>query len=191
MRLYTKVEEPYDARVYVPYTKVTPKLQHVIDALRVQFVQPEATRIKGKEGYWKLIADLWDRGETFFIVEQDNIVWPGAIDTLNHCKNPWCTLPSLCRGVMVYTSFGTVKFDAAIIERFPDFWKDLPDKQWYWLDSNWATHMIEQDETVCIHWPASTHLNELHWPDNMSKRYEAYKVWKLDVDKEKFTIKLK
>lgn len=178
MKLVTKVEEPLDVKLIIPYVKPNHLLQTVIDCLRIQFVQPQLRKVGDNEDYWKLLSGLWDEGEEFFIVEQDVIVWPGAIPVMQRCENEWCHLPSLCQGRVCKGTFGCVKFGASLIAKHPDVWQTT-NREWYHLD--YEIHKaLESDKTVgnCIHWPAASHLNEIHWPDTISTRYNPIKLWK-------------
>jgi hypothetical protein len=181
-QIWTKVEEPLDVKVIIPYVKQTPLLQTVVDSLRVQYVQPEVHKVSGKEGYWKLLNKTWKEGQEFFIVEHDIIAWPGAINEMKNCEGVWCTLPSLCHGKILGTTFGCVKFGQKLIDAEPDMWenigKTLNGKVWFRQDANFVGAMAQLQYNISVHFPAATHLNEIQWPDAISKR-GAYKkvVW--------------
>lgn len=170
MKLWTKVEEPADVRVILPYVKATKRLQMVVDCLRIQQVQPELRIVDDGEAYWQLFRDEWKRGEEFFIVEHDVMVWMGAIQQLHDCPETWCTLPSICHGRMMTTTLGCVKFGAGLIERNPDFWDDIP-STWFHLDANFSDKMGWPYIRPHSHNPPATHLNEIQWPDSISRRW--------------------
>lgn len=172
-KLFTKVEEPFPFRVLIPYTKATPKLQTVIDCLRIQFVQPELVKVGDDDGYRRMLADAWGSGE-FWVVEQDIIVWPGAIYAMNECAEPWCTLPSLCHGRMMFTTFGCVKFGVAVQKEWPDIWDT--DKPWFRLDAHFADTLGWPDRVPHFHEPPLIHLNEVQWPDSISVRFPYKKI---------------
>ncbi len=178
MKLYTRVEEPADVRVLIPYTKATHKLQTVIDCLRIQWVQPELVKVDGGDGYHRMLTEAWSQKETFFVVEQDVVVWQGAIRILNDCQEDWDTLPTMCHGRMISTTFGCVKFSSWLIERRPWFWDDIP-TTWFHLDAGFADKMGWPYIRPHTHMPPATHLNEVQWPDTVSMRYmlERKVVW--------------
>lgn len=178
VKLYTHVEQPADVTVYVPYTKPTAKLQVVIDCLRIQYVQPELVQVDDGDAYHRLLSEAWQRGETFYVVEQDVVVWQGGIRALADCDQDWCTLPTLCHGRMISTTFGCVKFGAEMIERRPGFWDDIP-TTWFHLDAGFADKMGWPYIRPHTHMPPATHLNEVQWPDEISTRYmlERKIVW--------------
>ena len=176
--IYTKVNEPVDVRVLIPYTKPSHRLQLVVDCLRIQRVQPELHPVGPGDEYHKLLSQAWAEGKQFFIVEHDVAVWQGGIRALAECDQDWCTLPTMCHGRMVTTTFGCVKFGAGLIERYPDFFSDIP-TTWFHLDSGLADKMGWPYIRPHAHWPPATHLNEVQWPDEVSTRYtlERKMVW--------------
>ena len=149
-------------RVLVPYTRHGPRLQVVADCLRFQQVEPELVRVDRGEAYWDLLRRSWTR--EFFIVEQDIIVWAGAVAEMAACVSPWCTLPTICKGREVTHSFGCVKFGQALIDSRPAFWDDMP-RAWDTLDMHFYARMQDGYQPVepCVHWPMATHLNKAHW----------------------------
>jgi hypothetical protein len=176
--IYTKVEEPADVRVLIPYTKVTSTLQTVVDCLRIQQVQPELIKVGKDDGYWRLLRDAWAEGKEFYIVEQDVIVWQGGIRQLSNCGEDWCTFPTMCHGRMISTTLGAVKFGQQMVERNPGLFDDI-ETTWFHLDASIADKMGWPYIRPHAHWPPATHLNEVQWPDNISTRYmlERKIVW--------------
>jgi hypothetical protein len=176
--IYTKVNEPADVRVLLPYLKTSYQLQMVVDCLRIQRVQPELHKVGPGDEYWRLLRDTWAEGKQFFIVEHDVAVWQGGIRALAECAEDWCTYPTMCHGRMVTTTFGAVKFGAQLIERNPGFFSDIP-PTWFHLDSGFADKMGWPYIRPHAHWPPATHLNEVQWADEISTRYtlERKLVW--------------
>lgn len=192
MKLNTFVAEPMDVRVVVPYVRETELLQTVIDCLRIQFVKPELRRIEKKpDAYHRMLAEVWSEGREFFIVEQDVLAWNGGIARMSECPEAWCTMPLLCRGRVMYSTFGCVKFGQQLLDRFPDLW-DGVGPEWFLQDSGFArelAHRIDLDDRPSplggedghqshIHMPAAAHMNELHWPTTISNRWESKKAWR-------------
>lgn len=176
--IYTKVTEPADVRVIVPYLKTSAQMQTVVDCLRIQQVQPELHQTGPGDDYWRLLRDVWAEGKEFFVVEHDVAVWQGAIRALTDCEEDWCTLATMCHGRMITTTFGCVKFGSRLIERNPGFWDDIP-STWFHLDANFTDKMGWPYIRPHSHWPPATHLNEVQWPDEVSQRYtlERKLVW--------------
>lgn len=178
LTIYTKVNEPAPVRVVIPYTKTSQPLQTVVDCLRIQQVQPELHQVGSGAEYWQLLSDRWAAGQEFFIVEQDVAVWQGAIQQLVECEQDWCTLPTMCHGRLIPTTFGCVKFSKRLIERNPNFWDDIP-SLWFHLDANFSSKMGWPYIKPHVHFPPATHLNEVQWPDEISTRFmlERKIVW--------------
>lgn len=178
MKLYTKVEQPADVVVLLPYVKVNERLQLVVDMLRAQQVQPTPCKVGRGNEYHTLLRDQWLQGREFFVVEHDVAVWQGAIRQLHECDEDWCALPLMCHGRLITTTFGCVKFGAELIEKRPGFWDDIPET-WFHLDSGFADKMGWPYIRPHVHVPPATHLNEVQWPDEISTRYalERKVVW--------------
>ena len=178
MRLYTKVEEPADVKVLVPYVKVNHRLQTVVDCLRIQHVQPEVHKVDDGDAYWRLLRDTWAEGREFYVVEHDVLVWQGAIQMMSGCEADWCTLPTMCHGRMITTTLGAVKFGAKLIEQNPGFFDDIA-PTWFHLDAGIADKMGWPFIKPHSHWPPATHLNEVQWADSISTRWALQRkvVW--------------
>lgn len=176
---YTHVEEPRDIDVYVPYTRQDEKLQFVVDCLRIQRVQPQLVKVGNGTEYYDLLREAWKRERTFFIVEQDVVVWYGAIPKMEQCEFQWCTLATICHGREITTTFGCVKFSDKLLQQRPGFWDDI-EPVWYHLDANFADKIGWPFIKPHSHWPIATHLNEVQWHDSVSTRYtlERKNVWR-------------
>jgi len=93
-------------------------------ALRQDGHEPIFRHLQGDSAYYDLITSLWAKGETFIIVEHDIIVWPGAINAIEECKEPWCCYPYFCSVGWIEDGLGCTKFSAEFIARYPDFFKE-------------------------------------------------------------------
>lgn len=183
MKIRTRVNSPNDMRVIVPFTKPTHLLQTVVDSLRLQFIQPELYKVGDDDRYWQMLDRMWRRGETFYIVEQDVLVPAGGLHQLRDCPDPWCSLPTVCHGRLIATTFGAVKFGAALMTADPGFWADIP-TTWFRLDANFANKMDYPHVRPHPHFPAALHINEKQWPDSISTDHPERKLgWKsMDLD---------
>ena len=177
----TRVEQPADVRVIVPYVKPSHRLQTVVDFLRIQYVQPCLARVNDGDAYWNLLRTEWAKGEEFFIVEHDVAVWTGGIAMLQGCSEPWCSLPILIHGEYVARTLGAVKFGKQLVERNPGFWDDIP-PTWFQLDHHFALKLGWPLVQPHAHYPPATHLNEIQWPDSISLRHESSKLFWQSMD---------
>lgn len=176
--IYTHVEEPLDTKLYVPYLKPNDRLQAVVDCLRIQRIEPVLVKVDDGDAYWRLLRDAWAEGEEFFVVEHDVLVWAGAISQMSECSARWCSLPTMCHGRYISTTFGCVKFGRDLVERNPAFFDDIP-TTWFHLDANFADKLGWPFIKPDVHVPVATHLNEVQWSDEISTRYtlERKVVW--------------
>lgn len=176
--LRTTVEQPVPVTCYIPYTKATERLQVVVDAVRIQRVQPVMVQVGNDDRYWRMLRDAWEASETFYVVEQDVFVWQGAFWALEECDERWCTLPTMCHGRMISTTFGCVKFSKRLLEQTPGFWDDIT-PEWFHLDAHFSDKMGWPFIKPHTHWPPASHLNEVQWPDEVSTRFalERKVVW--------------
>lgn len=115
-------------KVFIPYTE-----QHPATDIALWDYDPEYARIYGKYGYGRFFADRWKEGAGFVNVEHDVVPWPGAIELLTGCPQPWCGFaytdhrwdehPELVHGVPL----GCMKIGAELIAATPDIWKQIID----------------------------------------------------------------
>ncbi len=72
-------------KLIVPFVKLNPWVEREMRDLRAIFYHTQ-----GDNDYVDLVSDLWTRGDTFIINEQDKLPWPGAIQELWECPMIWC-----------------------------------------------------------------------------------------------------
>ena len=120
----------------------------------------------GDDSYYGLMADLWARRETFVIVEHDIVVWPGAIQALENCPEPWCTYPYYSSVGWILDGLGCTKFGAELLKRFPDYLLEpFPDccrhTRFYCGLDRLIAHRAEQlGLKPHVHSPGVVNLNE-------------------------------
>ena len=73
-------------RVFVPCTDVQPGTRVALLGYEPEYVDVSADR----HAYWRYFADRWAAGETFISCEHDVVPWPGALESLTECPEPWC-----------------------------------------------------------------------------------------------------
>lgn len=114
--------------IFIPYTKVQ-------DATLISLIGLEYTpvKIEGDFGYSNYFKDRWDAGESFINLEHDIVVYPGALQALWDCPQPWCAynyhLPvhqlENLEDEATNVPTGCVKVSAEMIKQLPGFW-DTP-----------------------------------------------------------------
>lgn len=109
--------------VTVPFTigKNAWALQAVKLALAQDGVAAQFEHMTDGEAYYRLLKRLWTAGEGVITVEHDVVVYPGAIQSLVDCPEPWCTLPYYCSVGWIVDGLGATKFAAEFTREHPDF----------------------------------------------------------------------
>lgn len=107
--------------VVVPYTRIVGALPIAARLLRV----PDCD-----DGYWQILRDVWNEGETFIVVEHDVSPSIEALTDLWECPGLWCIQPYWHPAVgLVRTALGCAKFGASAMVKVPDLFeiiRDLP-----------------------------------------------------------------
>ena len=77
--------------IYVPYSS-----DEKLNPLTEEALSPYGARVHYRyvggsdTAYWKLVNDLWNKGEDFIVVEQDIVVRPDVIPSFDSCHFPFC-----------------------------------------------------------------------------------------------------
>src|ERR1051325_8634352 len=72
-------------QVLVPYIEIT-------DATKISLrgIEYIVVKMLGDYDYSRFFKKCWEKHEDFINVEHDSVLWPGAIDELKGCTEPWC-----------------------------------------------------------------------------------------------------
>ncbi len=111
--------------------------------------------------YFGILTDLWRAGEPFTLVEQDIVVYPGAIEHMAVCEHDWCGTAYYINGAYGI-AHGCTTYKAPIMDRL----RNLPDRippdrrGWLTLDSHWFYALNAAGERPATHWPAVRHLHQ-------------------------------
>ena len=111
--------------IYLPYTIIQPATLIALIGYNYYPIKTD-----DKYTYSEYFKDRWQVGETFINVEQDIIVWPGAIESLWNCPKEFCAhdfhLPNhRKRNLETDTRscpIGLVKITKEFIEKTPGLW---------------------------------------------------------------------
>lgn len=114
--------------------------------------------------YPDLLGQWWGRGEPFAVLEQDVLPWPGALDELASCPEPWCGF-SYYQGVHTHVpTLGCVRFGEAVL-KLPnplaeDGWPyNTFDRGWDYCDQRIARVLKEAGFAWHQHFPAVLHAH--------------------------------
>lgn len=134
-------------------------------ALKQDGQEPKFVLMSEDESYYNLLVSLWAEGESFTVVEHDIVVWPGAIDQLEACTEPWCVYPYYCSVGWIVDGLGCTKFSKGLLGRYPDFLKEpFPEccrhtRSYCGLDRIIAHRAHDLGISPHVHMPGVTNLN--------------------------------
>jgi hypothetical protein len=111
------------------------------------------------EAYATLLAKYWMAGEEFINLEYDVAPWPGALEQLWACPEPFCHFPypGLPPGRLV-EGIGCTKFGQAIIDKIPNSWEDWGNVPWWDLDGAIITEIKQAGFNRHVHMPYVAHI---------------------------------
>lgn len=78
-------DERFQIPLFLPHVTMQPATRIALIGYRYTPVKTE-----GVYGYCEYFQTRWKEGKTFLNIEQDIVVWPGAIQALWTCPRPWC-----------------------------------------------------------------------------------------------------
>jgi hypothetical protein len=135
-------------------------------ALRQDGIQPQLHFLGQDDSYYHLLAGLWRKRRGFVLVEHDIVVWPGAIQQLEECPEPWCLYPYYASVGWCRDALGCTKFSASLLKQYPDcLTEPFPTccnhtKYWCGLDRLIAHRLKGYGLEPHLHSPAVVNLND-------------------------------
>ncbi len=87
--------------------------------------------------YYAALSELWERGETFALLEHDVVCRRDVVQAFEECPEPWCAFgySDICHESCMEAwsnTLGCTRFRKEIIEAVPDACKDMPKQFWDW-----------------------------------------------------------
>ncbi len=163
LAVFTTAAHYEDVRpnVVLPYAAAN-GTEAVIEAVKlnlaVQGLHPRMFCLEGDYDYDLLLRRLWKEGSPFVIVEHDIVPWPGAIDELWACPEPWCGFPYQVLGGM-RSYLGCVKFDPGHLGAVP---LPVEPTEWSRIDRSIDRRLVGLGLRQHRHGPPVTHLHFAH-----------------------------
>src|ERR1700677_318025 len=153
-------------RVVVPFVDLHPKTRE-----SVALYAPTAELIelsRGDDAYYKVLAGLWEGGDTFLVIEQDNEVRATVVPESEACPEPWCVWPypgpaGATGDCLTYYSLGCTKFSADLLAKAPTLMADLPSHDWRRLDALMLPLLREAVGEPHWHIPPVNHHHVRPW----------------------------
>lgn len=139
-------------------------------ALTAEGVEFEVALCSSPFRYGEAVADRWQDGTGFILLEWDIVPWPGALTAIWECSRLLCRYPYPAAGESDFT-LGCVKFSAELTRRYPM----LPEQQrwtttdWEALDGNVCVPLLER-EMVHRHSPWLAHVRRLEGDATLRER---------------------
>ena len=142
-------------KIYVPYTKIQPAT-----AICLKGYNFAAVECKGSHGYFEYMQDRWEEGQSFINIEHDTVFWPGSLEAIRDCAQPWCAYgfaisDDFSKEGCVYLSMAKISKD--MIKQLPDVWQEP--KNWQVLDCHLTNYAKEHGLTVHQHYPSIVNAN--------------------------------
>ena len=153
-------------RVVVPYVSLWPETKAALDATgrTIEYVNLGRDNMTA---YGDLLANVWHEGRGFLVVEQDIVPFPGAMDELEACPEPWCGRPYWI-GTQFDAYLGFTKFSDALVREQPGVtdaidqlpFDGTPKRYWGRLDTR-LSQVLRDNYGLHIHkhYPCVEHLN--------------------------------
>ena len=125
-------------------------------------IDPSSNYGQQPETYAGILTDCWQKGETFINIEHDIAPWPGAIESLFTCNEPFCyyKYPSWPRGTM-QSGIGCVKFGAVLLSNIPDSWENWGNVPWWDLDGALIGDLKSHGYLGHEHVPGVAHVRKI------------------------------
>ena len=154
--------------IFVPYTEIQ-------TATKVALIgyDYKPVKVEGEYGYGEFFRERWKEGKSFIVIEHDCVPWPGAIEALMKCEEPWCAhnygLPCHRENPALSGAgipLGCTKIGARLIEETPGIW-DAP-VDWSHCDQQipkYALRKVHQHFPGIINAnPQSLGVYAIDWP---------------------------
>jgi hypothetical protein len=114
--------------------------------------------------YWRLLCEVWERGEDVTIVEHDVVGRPDVFAAFDACPNPWCVYPyaGQCHWECMEAwrnELGCTRFSAKLIHANPAAVSSIEEshRDWHNLCDGIGDNLRAAGWTHHWHFPAVVH----------------------------------
>ncbi len=151
---------------YVPYTAVYPAT--VAGAPRDAIWVDVAT---GADAYFGALFNIWERGETFALLEHDVVCRPDVVEAFESCPEPWCAFgyADICHPECMEAwrnVLGCTRFRAEIVSAVPDAVSSVPpsNRDWHNVCDGLGENLRTAGFTHHWHFPSVEHFHHGQQP---------------------------
>jgi hypothetical protein len=113
--------------------------------------------------YWRLLCEVWERGEDVIIIEHDIQARPDVFAGFTACPNPWCLHPysnhDRSDSEAWKNALGCTRFRRELISAVPDAVSSIqdPHRDWHNLCDGIGWNLREAAYTHHWHWASVWH----------------------------------
>jgi hypothetical protein len=165
------VERLGETAWYVPYTAVHPWT--VAGAPRdAVWVDVSSSPI----AYYGALLEIWERGETFAVLEHDVVCRPDVVEAFEECPEPWCSYgySDICHKECMEAwanALGCTRFRREVLEAVPDAMSSVPVEGWDWhgVCDGLGRNLRAAGYTHHWHFPSAEHhhlVDGVHGPQD-------------------------
>lgn len=109
--------------------------------------------------YASVLTGVWQVQSEFINLEHDVAPWPGALDQLHDCPEPFCFFqypfwPAYHLG----TGIGCMKFGQAVLDAIPESWENWGNLSWWDLDGAVVADVLGSGFKAHQHGPPVAHV---------------------------------
>lgn len=149
-------------RIVVPFVTFSKYGIHPIAARALDEFVPDAERIdvgSSDIAYGQLMAELWQTGEDFLIIEHDIEATANAMNEVLNCRCPWGVSPYRHgNGGYLTRSLGFARFRSQLLSAIPDAMVRVntidtpaPAGHWTWIDGHLQTLLVAEGYDAHAH----------------------------------------
>ena len=103
-------------------------------ALTTEGVFFTVLRMRYDLDYGRALAAIWAQGEEFCLIEHDIVPWPGALEAIAGCEEPWCVYDYPFHPGRIGNALGCLRVSKDVVREFPDLSKEWVSVDWKELE---------------------------------------------------------
>lgn len=115
------------------------------------------------DAYWRLLVELWARGEEIRLIEHDVICRPDVIRAFDACDRDWCAFPYHDHDEAAREAWrnmlGCTRFSARLVRALPNAVSSIPEerREWHYLCDGLGANLRAAGHSQHWHFPEVFH----------------------------------